>query len=358
MKFYNNLKSDSNLIKILLLLIGSVFTYFFLFKLIHIFLPFIFAIIITLILEPMVSVFVEKSKLPRGVVVFILLSGFSVLLVLILMFLGSSIYVELNKLYRQLPTYSKAIYKQVEYTIQVIERFYTNMPPETETLIKDTVGTILHMITSGVGSIVKRLVEIIWKIPRLLLLIIVTLTSSFFMSKDKDKILAFLYHQIPPSIVDKMGLLKGDLLLAFAGYVKAQLILMCFSFTISAVGLKMMGIDYAILFALLVGIVDALPIIGTGVVFVPWMFFNFFLQNYKSGVYLAVLYSIVLLTRSLLEPRVLGGQIGLYPLVTLMSSYIGYQIFGVIGLIIGPITAVTIKALQRLGIIPKWKETE
>ncbi len=354
MKF-NNIELDSSLIKIALLIIGLILAYFFLVKLIYIFLPFIIAIIIVLIIEPLVSFFENKMKLPRGIAVFISLSIFSVLVILILMVLGSSIYVELNKLYKHLPYYSLQIYKQVEEIINIIEKFYTNLPPEIETFIKDAVSTLLNVVTSLVSSIAKLLIEIIWKIPNFFLLIVVTLISSFFMSKDKDKIITFLYRQIPSAFIDKLGMLKSDLLFAFVGYIKAQLILMCFSFILSAVGLKIIGIDYAVLIALIIGIVDAFPILGTGSIYVPWIFVNVFLTNFKLALYLTILYGIVLSTRSLLEPKVLGSQIGLYPLVTLLSMYIGYQIFGVIGLIIGPITAIIIKALQKMDVIPKWK---
>lgn len=354
MKF-NKIELDPNLIKVAFLIICFILAYFFLIKLIYIFLPFIIAIIIVIIIEPLVSVFENKIKLPRGIAVFISLSIFAILVILILMVLGSSIYVELNKLYKHLPNYSFQIYKQVEESINVIEKFYTNLPPETEAFIKDTVNTLLNVITSMVGSIAKLLIEIIWKIPNFFLLLVVTLISSFFICKDKDKIIEFIYRQIPHSYINKLGTLKSDLLFAFVGYIKAQLILMCFSFTISAIGLKMIGIEYAVLFALIIGIVDALPILGTGFVFVPWIVINIFLFNFKLALYLSILYGIVLFTRSLLEPKVLGSQIGLYPLITLLSMYIGYQLFGVVGLLMGPITAIIIKALQKMDVIPKWK---
>jgi sporulation integral membrane protein YtvI len=193
-------------------------------------------------------------------------------------------------------------------------------------------------------------------IPSVLVFILVTIISTFFIARDKQMILGFIKAQIPSGMISKGKVLKHDLLFALLGYIKAQLILMSITFIECAIGLTIIGIDYSVLIALIASIIDAFPILGTGSVFVPMIIWHLVFGKYKIAVSLAVLYGILIFVRQLLEPKVLGTQIGLYPLVTLMSMYIGLKLFGVLGLIIGPISMIVLITLQKVDVLPKWKD--
>jgi predicted PurR-regulated permease PerM len=101
--------------------------------------------------------------------------------------------------------------------------------------------------------------------------------------------------------------------------------------------------------------VDALPVFGSGAFFWPWALYSIIVGNYKMAMGLAIINILVLITRQMLEPRIIGSQIGLHPVATLMSIFIGLKVFGLFGFIIGPIILVTIKALQDNGLLPAWK---
>ncbi|MEW9082910.1 AI-2E family transporter, partial [Caldanaerobacter subterraneus] len=102
-------------------------------------------------------------------------------------------------------------------------------------------------------------------------------------------------------------------------------------------------------------IVDALPVLGSGAVMVPWALYNIIMKNYMVGIYLLILYGLVVVVRQMIEPKIVGQSIGLHPLVTLLSMFIGVKLFGAIGLVIGPVFVVVFKALQKAEIIPPWK---
>jgi sporulation integral membrane protein YtvI len=133
---------------------------------------------------------------------------------------------------------------------------------------------------------------------------------------------------------------------ALFGYIRAQLILMTVTFTQLSIGLWIIGIKNYILLALIISFVDALPVLGTGGIMVPWAAYSFITGNLKIGISLLILYAIVLVVRNLIEPKVLGEQIGMHPLLTLVAMYAGLQILGVAGLIIGPITVLTVKNIM------------
>ena len=176
------------------------------------------------------------------------------------------------------------------------------------------------------------------------------------MSCDKDLINKFIAKQLPANWNKWLIRIKNDLLSALIGYIKAQLILMVITFIEVSIGLLIIGIDYAILLGLLISIIDVFPILGTGTVLIPWALFSFISGNYPLGFSLIILYGIVMLVRQLLEPKIVSGQIGLYPLVTLMSMYIGLQVFGIAGMIMGPIMVLIVRNLQKAGLFKLWND--
>lgn len=148
---------------------------------------------------------------------------------------------------------------------------------------------------------------------------------------------------------------KKNLLNALIGFLKAQLILLTITFTESLIGLNIIGIKYAFIISVFVALVDILPILGTGSVYVPWAIISIIAGKYRLGISLLVLYGIIVTIRYMIEPKIVGQQLGIHPLITLMSMYVGIRLMGAVGVLVGPTIAVTIKASQNTGILPRFK---
>lgn len=131
------------------------------------------------------------------------------------------------------------------------------------------------------------------------------------------------------------------------GYLKAQLTLMFITFIILTIGLNMVDIKFSVLIALVIAAVDILPAIGSGIVMIPWALINFFLGNGELAKGLAILYVILLVVRQIIEPYVLGKNIGVRPLYTFLATILGSVILGPIGIIVGPLIAVIITSILR-----------
>jgi len=175
------------------------------------------------------------------------------------------------------------------------------------------------------------------------------------MSKDKMKIQNFIERQLPASWNRKIDIARRDLFGALLGYIKTQLILMIFVSSICIIGLTILRVKYSLLIGFVIGIFDAFPILGSGGILIPWAIYNFITGDYFRAIGFLIIYGVVILFRQMVEPKVLGTQIGVYPLVTLMAMYIGIKMFGVIGIIAGPIVVIFIKTMQKVGIIPEWR---
>ena len=141
---------------------------------------------------------------------------------------------------------------------------------------------------------------------------------------------------------------KTELKASVWGYIKTQIILMGFTFAITLIALLVMHSPYPLLLSIVIALIDSLPFFGSGFILWPGAVIHLLTGNTFLAIGYMALYGIIQVMRQILQPKILGTQIGLHPLLTLFSMYFGFKCIGVIGLIIGPIIAVILKAFFRL----------
>ena len=220
----------------------------------------------------------------------------------------------------------------------------------------EAIDTVLSQLLDYIGGFLTGLVAVVTKVPNGFFFVIIVFIGTFFMAKDFYKIKGFVKAQFPEKMAEKLSMAQGGLKGAVWGYVRTQLILMCFTFCICLVGLIILNRPYAFLVALGIAVLDALPVFGSGAVLIPWGAYYLILGTYPLGFGLLCIYGLVVVMRQVMEPKVLSTQIGVYPLVTLMAMYIGLRLIGFLGIIIGPIMVVMFQTLQRVGVIDNFKD--
>lgn len=316
--------------------------------------PFVVAIFMTFIIERPVRWLQVKFRLSRSWAVAIAILLFVIIVGGILILTFYQMTTELANLTRDTPT----LYSVSDYFQSFIEKsqsFYLEFPDEIVKSFEDNIGTIVGTISSWLTKLFMSMLNVVKSLPELFIFMIVSVVSTFFMSRDRDKIAAFIYRQFPPKWDDRLRVLKSNLFVAFIGFIKAQLTLIFITFLELLVGYTLLGIDYAFFFAMFTAIVDALPILGIGTVLIPISVVYLVMGNMQRAFGFLLLYAIITIVRQFLEPRIMGSKLGIHPLVMLMAIYIGLKIFGVFGLILGPIIVVILKALQKSRIIPQFK---
>lgn len=165
------------------------------------------------------------------------------------------------------------------------------------------------------------------------------------MSSDRDTLLGYFRKKLPDRWIKKMRSIKNDMLSTLLGYLKTTMILMSITFFELFVGLSIIRVGYTLLLAVIIAVIDALPIVGTGSILVPWSLFCYISGNYRLGTSILILYLITLIVRQLIEPKILSRQIGVHPLLALASMYIGLKLAGFAGLILGPPIFILIKSI-------------
>lgn len=169
--------------------------------------------------------------------------------------------------------------------------------------------------------------------------------SSFYFALDRERVGKFFSSLVPQTWRHHLPELRRSAGRAAAGYIKAYLIILLITFCELFIGFSVLRVDYAFLLAAVIAVIDILPVLGVGTVLIPWATIAFIERNMRLGFGLLILYGVIVIVRQFAEPKIVGGTLGIHPLLTLAAMYLGFRLFGVAGMIIGPILALLARAI-------------
>lgn len=214
----------------------------------------------------------------------------------------------------------------------------------------------LSSIISAISSIgVSMLSSFATSLPGFVVSLFFMIMSSFFFIFDYRKITSFIVRQLPDKQKHILFDIKHYLMGTGFKMIKAYMQIMSITFIELAIGLSIIGVDNAIVIAFLIAIFDIVPVLGTGGIMIPWIIVKFITGSSKLAIGLLIVYLIVTLIRNIIEPKLVGKQIGLHPLLMLLSMFIGGKLFGFLGIFILPFLMIVIINLNEQGIIHLYK---
>lgn len=310
-------------------------------------LPFLLGWLLALGAERAVRFLGERTSLPRWARSGICVTALFAVLGAVLYFFVRVLWEELVRLVGQLPELLGRLRPVLDQMRTVLEGWAAKAPGSLSRALIRWIeelfaggSVLLDSLYGFLSGLVSRVVT---GLPGLLLTLVTTLIATYMTSAALPEIKAWLKKHLPRERQNQLRTLRGKCRSAFGGWVKAQMKVMLIVFCVLTVGLWMLRVEFALLFGGLIAILDALPVLGTGTVLIPWALVCFLQGQTGRGVGLLVLYGAVSLTRSIMEPRLVGRQLGLHPLVSLMAFYVGYRLFGVAGMILLPLLAVVVR---------------
>src|SRR5690625_361764 len=175
--------------------------------------------------------------------------------------------------------------------------------------------------------------------------------SLYFMISDYNNIKSFIKNHMDKRMLDTISLLKNSTLFAVGGYIKTQFILAFIAFVFMFIAFIFYGQEYALILALILALVDLLPLVGTIAVLLPWGIFEWIIGDPSKGVFLVILGIGFFLFRRVTEPKIMGTQTGLHPLLALIGIYVGIEVSGLWGALLGPLVMVILISVIRSGIL-------
>lgn len=336
--------------KLLFLAIGLlVLAYFIL----PISLPLIFAFVTALILNPTVRFFQQKTKFSRKISITIVFFLFLVLISFAGTFIVTKAITQLVNFVENVPEYFNElndVYKEWE---QDFRTYSENLPAEFVQEVSNSVEDYLSSLSATAKNVItiENITQIFAKVPQYLISFLVYLIALFLFMIELPAVKANLYKPLKPETAKKvsfMGQRLGDVVM---GFFKAQFSVSIIIFFVSLIGLLIIIPEVAVIMSLVIWLIDLVPIIGSIAILGPWALFLLMTGDTALGVKLGVLAIVLLGIRRIVEPKVMGQQIGLSPLATLISMFLGIKLLGLFGFIIGPIILITLKSATEAGII-------
>ena len=307
--------------------------------------PFIVAFLLANALEPVVRFLEKRIRLPRKLgAVFALLVVLGAIGTLLGM-LGARLAVEIRNVYTTLSGSSGDFSSFLRRIVSQAQSFYFRLPDEVTSAIDSTADALGESVRTLLGRFAQNTLAFTISIPEAVVFVLVTILAAYFMISDRKRILAAFERWVPQNWLRGTRRMLLGVFKALFGWLRAQGIIICITFTVILSGLLLSGVENPLVIALATAIIDALPVFGAGFVLIPWSIFSLIGGNVKLGIFLLLLDGTILILRHLIEPRIVGRQIGIHPLLTLIGMYLGLQWIGVLGMIAGPICMVVLKAI-------------
>lgn len=340
-------------------IVGSLLLIYYLSKITY---PFIIGLAIAFLLNPFVHFLQKKGRMPRSLAVLIVL-------ILVFAFFAGLITLLIAEIVTGADYLAKVVPNQLDTLISYVERLIasqiipvydqlTSLFNSLGTGQQDTIMKNIQNVGSTIGTNLGNFIQhffgfiptIISWFPNAATVLIFSLMATFFISKDFERIKASAGKLVPKRAKSSSRKVVVDLQRALFGFIKAQLTLISITTVIILIGLLILRVDYAITIALVTGLVDILPYLGTGLIFVPWIIYEVITGDINLALGLGVLYVIVIVQRQIMEPKVLSSSIGMDPLATLIALFVGFKLIGFLGLIVGPVTLVILTTLHKANV--------
>lgn len=321
--------------------------------LLSLFAPFLFALAAAALLNPLVKRLQKVLGWNRqllSALLLILLFGLIGGGLALLVYAAAGQLMSLVQNWSGLLASAQSAMDQVE---ALFARFLALVPPQVTEIVEDTGDKLFQwlsdVVPAALADLGREAGEKAMGLPSFLVALIIFVMATFLLAADYPYLRSRAVQHMDEGMLRFLGQLRSTALGAFGGYLKAEFFLSVGVFFILLAGFFVTGQPYGLLLALGLAVMDFIPIIGAGTAMVPWAFVALFTGDLPSAVELMVIWGAIALFRRVMEPKFVGDQTGLSPLLSLVSIYVGMKLAGVAGMIFGPVTLLVLLNLAGMG---------
>lgn len=342
------------ILRFIILVLGLAFVFLALPRLIRLFLPFLIAFGVVMLINPLVHRINKRFGISRrmiALVVDVVVFG------LIASILGIIVYTLIIEAVA-LATYLQANMDRIIQSLDGLENnlswIYSFLPQwfvDTLTIFEDRLIIFLQDSSGSILSFILNLTRsLTLTIGNFLIALLIAILAAYFMLVEYSRVSTMSRRRMGRRFSRTLILLKNSVIQSLGGFFRSQLLIAGIAFVVMYLALVLYGQAYALLIAFILAIVDLLPLIGTIAVLLPWGLLAMLNGDIQKGIFLIGLGIGFFLLRRILEPKIVGSQTGLHPLVALVSIYVGLQISGVWGAILGPLVVMLVLSVYKTGI--------
>lgn len=319
--------------------------------------PFLIAALLAFLIQPLIKLFVKYLRFPRSIAVLVSILIFIGLIGGLLTFLVKKLIDGILYLSEFIPKQIEVISVHTqnlfnEYILPLWDQgigLLDDLEPSQQQALQEgilMIGNNLASLLGNVGQAIANWISsLIGALPITVTVIIFSILAVYFIGKDFNKYAAIYKDKLPLIFQKKTWGVIRDLRTKIFGFLKSQIILMLLTAFVGLIGLVILQVEHAFTIALILGLLDLLPYFGPGLILIPWSIYSFLTGDLFMGFGQLILYTSTVVVRQFAEPKVLSTSMKLNPLAILVSLFAGLQLFGLIGLVIGPISLVLLISL-------------
>lgn len=320
--------------------------YIFFGKILSLFLPFIIAFLIGRLLQNPINRLRSRLKWPVPCLGFILTTVVIFFLGFVFFLLANQLIAEAQRLFDKLSENSEVILSSVS---SFLDEAGKKLPFIYDYMDRDVIyGTVTEVIKNIITALTSQLAGILTAfvkgIPDIGLFFVVLVIASFYFSMDYKRISTSIASMLPKRMKSRVADAVDRLKTTCIGYIKAYSVILLITFAELFVGFLILKVNYATTLAMIIALLDMLPVIGTGTVLVPAGIINLLMNNYGLGIGILILFGIISIVREVIEPKIVGSSIGMHPLLTLVAMYVGYKLFGLWGILLLPPAVIPMRS--------------
>lgn len=314
--------------------------------------PILLALLTALVLEKPIRLLQKKAKIKRPLAVLLTFVIFLLLSCILGVGLINFIYTKLVSFIENIPFYVRKFNSDfINPLLDTWENYSATLPEGVMTSIELSINNAVNSVDGLVKQLLESLIMFVSGIPGFLIEVLIYLIALYLISLDLPKIWASIESMLTDKTKEKIKYVLHDLYKAGFGFMKAQLILSLLTFVLAYIGLSVLRVDFSLIMAIIIVIVDILPILGTGSVLVPWAIYAFSQGQTNLGIGFVVLFLVITVVRRAVEPKIMSSNMGISPLAALISMFIGLKMVGIWGLFLGPAVVILFETLRRANII-------
>ncbi len=232
-------------------------------------------------------------------------------------------------------------------------RLLTLAPPQVNEIVENAKDSLFLWLSeaapAALGNLGLEAGERAMGLPAFLVALVIFIMATFLLTADYPYLRSRYVQHLDEGLLRFLGQLRTTALGAFGGYVKAEFLLSVGVFFILLAGFFLIRQPYGLLLSLGLAVMDFIPIIGAGTVMVPWAFVALFTGDFTAAVELMAIWGVIALFRRVMEPKFVGDQTGLSPILSLVSIYVGMKLAGVLGMVFGPVVLLVVLNLAGMG---------
>lgn len=313
------------------------------------YMPFLIALVLAIFIEPAIKFLMKHLKWTRRTSSIFVIAISIIAILGIVTFGAVTLFNESSKLLQGSDLYfNKA--KSLIDNITGSEGLLEKLPEELQSSVKNAENDLIETASKWITKTLSKIKDWIIKVPNLFMTFIFLLMALYFMCTDKIYMLDQMEHHFPDVWTKKISTYIHEITKSLGQYLRAECTLISISFFISLIGLTIfkmihLNVEFPLIMAIAIAFVDALPILGSSAVMIPWAIIEAINGDFVLGIAIIVLLGIMGITRNILEPKLVSKHIGIHPVFTLIAMYTGYKVMGVFGLIIGPILLIVLKEI-------------